>query len=89
MANDEVVFVRMESYVKKGAEMILEQLGVTPTDLVTMLYHQIILKQKIPFEISITKDGARNMNADNRTISLKDLDKILKDRYGIEPIAKK
>lgn len=53
MASDAVVFVRMESYVKKGAEMILRELGVTPTELVTMLYHQIILKEKIPFEISL------------------------------------
>jgi len=85
MANDAVVFVRMESYVKKGAEMILNELGVTPTELVTMLYHQIIIKQKIPFEISTSNDGA----AKNKSINIDELDKIIKDRYGLEPITKK
>ena len=39
MASDAAIFVRIDSNVKKDAETILRQLGVTPSSLITMLYH--------------------------------------------------
>lgn len=53
MASDAAIFVRIDSHTKQQAEAILRQLGVTPSGLVNMLYHQVILTGKIPFDVSL------------------------------------
>ena len=53
MASDASIFVRIDSNVKKDAETILRQLGVTPSSLITMLYHNVILTGGIPFDVRL------------------------------------
>ena len=53
MAADAFVYVRINSELKKEAEDILRKLGVTPSALITMLYHKIVLTGGIPFEIRL------------------------------------
>ena len=53
MASDAAIFVRIDSNVKKDAETILRQLGVTPSSLITMLYHNVILTGGIPFDVRL------------------------------------
>ncbi len=53
MASDAAIFVRIDSNTKTQAEAILRQLGVTPSGLINMLYHQVILTGKIPFDVSL------------------------------------
>lgn len=53
MASDASIFVRIDSNTKTQAEAILRQLGVTPSGLINMLYHQVILTGKIPFDVSL------------------------------------
>ncbi len=53
MASDASIFVRIDSSVKKDAETILRQLGVTPSSLITMLYHNVILTGGIPFDVRL------------------------------------
>ena len=53
MAADAFVYVRIDSKLKKDAEEILKKLGVTPSALINMLYHKIVLTGGVPFEIRL------------------------------------
>jgi len=47
------VLARVEPDVKEEAEMILSQLGVSASTVINMLYRQIILTKRIPFEVAL------------------------------------
>jgi DNA-damage-inducible protein J len=51
-----MIRARIQPNIKKSAEEIIEKLGLKPTDVITMLYIQIIDKKQIPFSISLEKD---------------------------------
>ena len=49
------VLARVEPEVKAEAENIMNQLGVPVSVVINMLYNQIIIKRKIPFDLSLPK----------------------------------
>lgn len=51
------VSVRVEPALKEEAEKILENLDVSVSDLITILYRQIIIKQGVPFPIDLIEDN--------------------------------
>lgn len=53
MANTAAVYARIDPKLKKEVEDILEQLNVSPSSLIQMLYGQIKLTRGIPFEIKL------------------------------------
>ena len=55
MANTATVYARIEPKLKEEVDSILKELGVTPSSLIQMLYSQIKLTKRIPFDISIPK----------------------------------
>ena len=55
MANTATVYARIEPKLKEDVDSILNELGVTPSSLIQMLYSQIKLTKRIPFDISIPK----------------------------------
>ena len=52
MANSSI-YVRIDPQLKEDVDKILDQLGVTPSSLIQMLYSQIKLTQRIPFDIKM------------------------------------
>ena len=80
MASDAAIFVRIDSNVKKDAETILRQLGVTPSSLITMLYHNVILTGGIPFDVRLPVREPIN----ETKLSEEELDALLKD--GLDDI---
>lgn len=48
-ANSAVVFVRMDPNLRQDAEEILNELGISPSTAVQLLYKQIIIHQGLPF----------------------------------------
>ena len=50
MANTSAVYARIDTQLKKNAEEILSQLGITPSSAIQMLYSQIVLSRGLPFE---------------------------------------
>ena len=50
MANSSI-YVRIDPQLKENEDKILNQLGVTPSSLIQMLYSQIKLTNRIPFDI--------------------------------------
>ena len=53
MANTATVYARIDPQLKSEAEEILDQLGLTPSAVVQMLYSQIKLTRSVPFEIKL------------------------------------
>ena len=44
---------RVDKDLKAKADKVLRRLGVSTTDLVTMLLHQVVLKNGVPFDVRI------------------------------------
>ncbi len=65
MAKTTPVYARIDSGLKEEAEAILNKLGVTPASLIQMVYSQIVLKKRLPFEVSVN----------DSIVSMKDLTK--------------
>ena len=53
MATDAAIYVRIDSKTKNQAEAILKELGLTPSVLINMLYRQVILTGRVPFDIRL------------------------------------
>ncbi|MDP2643160.1 MAG: type II toxin-antitoxin system RelB/DinJ family antitoxin [Candidatus Peregrinibacteria bacterium] len=48
-----MIRARIEPKTKDKAEGILKNLGLNPTEAISMFYYQIIIKKGIPFDISL------------------------------------
>ncbi|MFZ1102967.1 MAG: type II toxin-antitoxin system RelB/DinJ family antitoxin [Hyphomicrobiaceae bacterium] len=53
MAKEAFINARVDRQLKARAEKVLAQVGISTTDAVTMLLHQIVLRQGLPFEVRI------------------------------------
>lgn len=47
------IMARVEPEIKEQAESIMEQLGLTASGVINMLYRQIILRRGLPFAVTI------------------------------------
>ncbi len=63
---------RVEPDLKKEAEAILKQLGINPTQVVTMLYRQIVMARGLPFDVKVPNAVTRKTFEDtDRGIGLR------------------
>ena len=53
MTNTNAVYARIDTNLKENAESILNQLGITPSSAIQMLYSQIVLQKGMPFELRL------------------------------------
>ena len=53
MAKEAYINARVDRQLKERAEKVLDQVGISTTDAVTMLLHQIVLRRGLPFEARI------------------------------------
>ena len=53
MAKSANVFARVEPDLKEQAELVLDQLGVPMSNAITMFLKQVVLRQGIPFDVTI------------------------------------
>jgi DNA-damage-inducible protein J len=53
MPKEAYINARVDRQLKTRAEKVLAQVGVSTTDAVTMLLHQIVLRRGLPFEVRI------------------------------------
>jgi len=56
MAKTAVVSARIEPELKADAEYVLRELGLSPSEAVTIFYRQIKMKQGLPFEVRIPNE---------------------------------
>ena len=55
MAKTTTIRARIEPKLKAEAEAVLAKLGLTPSDAIRLLYHQVRLSKSLPFEIAIER----------------------------------
>jgi DNA-damage-inducible protein J len=55
MAKTTTIRARIEPKLKAEAEAVLAKLGLTPSDAIRLLYHQVKLSRSLPFEIAIER----------------------------------
>ncbi len=53
MAKDANVFARVDSAVKEEAESVLQRLGLPMSNAINLFLNQVILRQGLPFEVSL------------------------------------
>ena len=53
MANTTAVYARIDSDLKENAENILQQLGISPSSAIQMLYSQIVLTRSMPLKLQL------------------------------------
>ena len=60
MPKDATINARVDSCLKAKAEKVLAEVGVSTSEVVTMLLHQIVLQRGIPFDVRIPNAASRN-----------------------------
>jgi len=70
MAKSAMIRARIEPQIKKKAEAILKKMGLNTTGAVSLLYHQIVFKGGLPFEVAIpqTKSPSQVSNFSTDTL---------------------
>ena len=53
MANTSAVYARIDSNLTETAEYILQQLGISPSSAIQMLYSQIVLTRGMPLDLHL------------------------------------
>lgn len=66
MAKTGMIRARVEPELKKDAEAVLEQLGMTPTEAITLFYRQVTLYRGLPFPVRIPTAATRKALRDAR-----------------------
>jgi len=56
MSNSAVIHTRIDPTIKKEAESVFSQLGMTPTEAVRLFYTQVSLRKAIPFSLHIPNE---------------------------------
>ena len=53
MAKTAYINTRVDKDLKAKAEKVLSRVGISTTDAITMLLHQIVLRKGLPFDVRI------------------------------------
>jgi len=56
MPKEAYINARVDKRLKARAEKVLSRVGITTTDAITMLLHQIVLRQGLPFDARIPNE---------------------------------
>jgi DNA-damage-inducible protein J len=59
MAKSEMIRARVEPGLKHDAEAVLDRLGLTPTEAITLFYKQVALFRGLPFPVRIPNAATR------------------------------
>ena len=71
------LYARVEPDIKEQAEAILSTLGIPASNAINMFYRQIILRQGLPFDVSIPQQRPLSLN----NLSEEELDAELEKGY--------
>lgn len=67
MAKSETIRARVEPALKHKAESVFGELGLTPTEAITLFYRQVALHRGLPFPVRIPNAATRKALRDART----------------------
>ena len=84
MSKTETIRARVEPEIKRRAESVLRELGLSPTEAIRMFYRQVILRRGLPFAVEIpnaeTQAAVREAIAGENLSELSDLDLLKRAR---------
>ena len=66
MTKTAMVRARMEPRLKKEAERVMNDIGLSPTEAIRLFYRQVSLHDGLPFEVRIPNAEMRAALADTR-----------------------
>ncbi|HEY3777326.1 MAG TPA: type II toxin-antitoxin system RelB/DinJ family antitoxin [Rhizomicrobium sp.] len=72
MSKTEMIRARVEPGLKDEAEAVLDRLGMTPTEAITIFYRQIALNRGLPFSVRIPNAATRKALRDAERGVLRD-----------------
>ena len=64
MSKTEMIRARVEPELKQAAESVLKELGLTPTEAITLFYKQVTLKHGLPFAVELPNAETRGAMQD-------------------------
>ena len=80
MAKTETIRARVEPDLKVQAERVLRELGLSATEAITLFYKQVVLRQGVPFDVSIpnaeTVEALRQAQEPDELTEYSSLDEI-------------
>ena len=53
MPKDATINARVDKRLKARAEKVLSQVGISTSDLITILLHQVVLQKGVPFDVRV------------------------------------
>lgn len=66
MAKTDVISARIDPALKREAEQVLEKLGLTATQAITVFYKQVKLQRGLPFDLKIPNEVTEKALEDAR-----------------------
>jgi len=83
MSKEAAVHTRIESSLKKKAELILKKVGLSPSQAIVLFYNQITLKNGIPFPVNIpnevTEETFRKTDRNEELSTYSSFEEMLQD----------
>jgi len=83
MRKSEVVRARIEPHIKQNTDKILNRLGLSNSEAISVFYHQIFLRKGLPFDVKIPNENT--ISAINDSVNKIDLSEPL----SLEQLKKK
>ena len=89
MANTSAVYARIDSGLKENAEQILQQLGITPSSAIQMLYSRIVLTRGLSLanmtreELDAALQRGMDSLKSHEAYSADQVDRMLAEEFGI------
>lgn len=86
MSKTATIRARIEPKLKKDVENLLNELGISTTEAINIFYHQIKLRQGLPFSIVVPNETTRKVfddtDADRNVVHCLGTDEMFK-KLGI------
>jgi DNA-damage-inducible protein J len=83
MPKTAMIRARTEPALKKEAEGIFRELGISSTEAINLFYHQVALRKGLPFEVKIpnktTLETFNNTDRGEDLTNFESIDDLLKD----------
>ncbi|WP_314730523.1 type II toxin-antitoxin system RelB/DinJ family antitoxin [Oribacterium parvum] len=91
MANTKAVYARIDTKLKENAEGILQQLGISPSSAIQMLYSQIVRTNGFPLDLHLshqapTAIGKMSQNELNTALQEGYESALTGKKYSVEEI---
>ena len=82
MALNDVVRARIDENVKKNAEDIFGEIGLTTSQAINIFFKKVISERGIPFELKVPSDRLKHSikeAVEQKTVKYNDINEMIKD----------